>query len=79
MSTARIDPQIENEEGKFLLTELDYIVELTKVVSALKQGADITQMANGDVIISQTKVVHVLYKWSDEKKWLVKSEQYDKH
>ena len=66
-------------EEKFFLSELDYIVELTKVMSVLKQGCDLTQLTNGDVIVSQVKTIHTHYKWSAEKKKLIKSEQYDRH
>ena len=58
----------EQDCNNYVLDDLQYIMEFTKLVSVfLKQGCDITQLPNGDSIISQTKVVHTHYKWSSQK------------
>jgi hypothetical protein len=67
--------QRQNENDN-VLTDLNYIMEFTKLVSTfLKQGCDITQMNNGDSIISQTKVIHTNYKWDTRRKKFVKTIQ----
>ena len=56
-----------------VLTDLHYIMEFTKLVSTfLKRGCDITQLPNGDSIISQMKVVHTNYKWNKQKNRFVR-------
>jgi hypothetical protein len=55
-----------------LLTNLDYMMEFTKIVGALKQGCDVIQLPNGDSIVSQTKVVHTHFKWDRIKRKFAK-------
>jgi hypothetical protein len=67
---------LETEED-YVLNDLDYIVEFTKMTSVLRKGCDVMQLENGDSIVSQTKVVHTHYKWNRDKKKFVKSNQYE--
>lgn len=68
---------LQQDDEDFVFTDLKYTMEFTKVISALKQGCDITQLPNGDTIISQTKVVHTHLKWDDQHKKFVKIMQYN--
>jgi hypothetical protein len=75
---SEVDEKISIEEGEdFVFSDLKYTMEFTKVISALKQGCDITQLSNGDTIISQTKVVHTHLKWDPAAKKFVKFMQYN--
>ena len=73
----QVDDKPSQEEDDFVFSDLKYTMEFTKVISALKQGCDITQLSNGDTIISQTKVVHTHLKWDAGAKKFVKFMQYN--
>ena len=77
-NTTESQEETSQEEIKdFAFTDLKYTMEFTKVISVLKQGCDVTQLPNGDAIISQTKVVHTHLKWDDQSKKFVKFLQYN--
>ena len=56
-----------------IFNDINYICKSTTViVDALQKGSDVTQMPNGDIIITQVQVVHNHYAWNPESKKIIK-------
>ncbi len=54
-----------------ILQDLRYMCESCHVITeALKEGKDVVQLPNGDIIITQIKVINIEYKWNSESKSL---------
>ena len=70
------DKPSQEEQEEFVFSDLKYIMEFTKIISALKQGCDITQLSSGYAIISQTRVLHTHLKWDKDNKKFSKLMQY---
>jgi hypothetical protein len=77
IDTENLNSLEHDEQEEYVLDNIDYIVEFTKLISVLRRGCDVMQLPNGDSIISQTKVVHTHYKWDNAKKKFVKFTQYE--
>jgi hypothetical protein len=70
-------PHSTNQDEIYVLDDLDYIIKFTEMLYVLYKGCDITQLPDGSIIISKTKVVNTYYKWDNSKKKFVKAAQYD--
>ncbi|MGV2333167.1 MAG UNVERIFIED_CONTAM: DUF2671 domain-containing protein [Planctomycetaceae bacterium] len=46
------------------LTDIDYICKSTTLITeSLRNGKDIAQLPNGDIIVTERKIVHLHYTW----------------
>lgn len=75
--TATTDKKVTTEtQGTNIpetLTNVEYICKSTKLISdSLRNGCDIAQLPNGDVMVTETKVVHMHYVWNKEKGKMVR-------
>lgn len=56
-----------------ILTDVRYICKSSALITkALQEGFDITQMANGDIIVTEIQVKNVQYKWDHEKNKMIR-------
>ena len=66
---AHILPEITED----LFSNPGYICKSTPLIAdSLQKGFDVVQMPNGDVIITEIKVVNVQYSWDHNKQKMVK-------
>ncbi len=57
----------ENKENVF--EDPQYICKSSSLItSSLKKGAEVAQMSNGDVMISESKIVTTQFHWNKKKK-----------
>lgn len=50
-----------------------YISRSSSLISgALRKGYDVAQLSNGDIIVSEVRVINIKYIWSDDKKKMIK-------
>lgn len=78
---------IENTPEKTLITkshdnkqdifsDIEYICNSTGlIVESLQRGLDVAQLPNGDVMITEIKIVNTQYSWDKNKKRMVKISQ----
>lgn len=72
MSSELLDSKTQGNE-KNVFEDLGYICESTGLITdALQRGLDVTQMPNGDVIITEVKTVNIHYVWDMSKQRLVR-------
>lgn len=51
-----------------VVNDVNYIRRSSALVNeALQKGSDIMQLANGDILVTETKIVTYKYEWSREK------------
>ncbi len=64
-------PRQENEED--IMLDIKYIRESCALIAeALKNGCDVIQMSNGEIITTELKPVTIQYVWDNEKGKLVR-------
>ena len=64
---------MHNFDETDILNNVEYICKSTKLITeALRNGCDIAQLPNGDVLVTETKVVHMHYVWSKEKEKMIR-------
>jgi hypothetical protein len=57
-----------------VFSDLDYLCKSTNVIGdALRNGLDVAQLSNGDIIITETKTVNTQYSWDDKRKKMMRS------
>lgn len=62
-----------NKNSNELLTNVKYICKSSALITeSLQKGCDITQMSNGDIIVTEVKIVNVQYTWDSEKGKMVR-------
>ena len=67
--TTELDP-----DNVFL--DIKYICNSTSLITdSLQKGCDIAQLPNGDIIVTEVKVVNVHYSWDKSKLKMVKTGQ----
>jgi hypothetical protein len=65
-----------DENTKDIFDDLEYICGSTGlIVESLQRGLDVAQLSNGDVMITEIKVVNTQYSWDKNKKRMVKISQ----
>lgn len=66
----------EDEDGaqsRDPLTDIDYICKSTTLITeSLRNGKDIAQLPNGDIIVTERKIVHLHYTWDPIKGKMVR-------
>ncbi len=57
-----------NAEEKDIFSNVRYVCSAASLITeSLKKKADVIQMGNGDIYITETKVLSYRYNWSDKK------------
>lgn len=71
--------ELEVSEEKYdnadveLLNDIKYLCKVTPIiVSALQRGCDVAQLPNGDVIVTEVKVVNTQFSWNQDKNKMVR-------
>jgi len=81
MSGSEVEKEIQsiNEKGDHNsqtpdpLTDIDYICKSTTLITeSLRNGKDIAQLPNGDIIVTERKIVHLHYTWDSAKGKMVR-------
>lgn len=63
----------KNKDGADPLTDIDYICKSTTLITeSLRNGKDIAQLPNGDIIVTERKIVHLHYTWDASKGKMVR-------
>ncbi|MDF2965779.1 MAG: hypothetical protein K0Q51_1167 [Rickettsiaceae bacterium] len=58
----------KDETNNEILTNVKYICKSSALITeSLQKGCDITQLSNGDIIVTEVKIVNVQYTWDAEK------------
>lgn len=69
------DKNITNAEPD-IFSDISYICNSTGlIVESLQRGLDVAQLPNGDVIVTEVKVVNTQYSWDKNKHRMVKISQ----
>jgi hypothetical protein len=72
-STDNIDTKTQYPDSSEILHNVEYICRSTKLITdSLRNGCDIAQLPNGDVMITETKIVHMHYVWNKDKGKMVR-------
>lgn len=59
-----------------VFSEIKYICGSTSlIVESLQKGLDVAQLPNGDIIVTEIKVVNTQYTWNDDKQRMIKISQ----
>ncbi len=62
-----------NLEKKYIFKDINYICKSTVlIIESLKRGFDVAQMPNGDVIVTEIKVINTQYKWDSTHRKMIK-------
>lgn len=68
------DPLDQGNESLF--DDIRYICGTTGLITeSLQKGFDVAQLPNGDLIVTEVKIVNVHYTWSKEKQKMIKLSQ----
>ncbi|MDX1924271.1 MAG: DUF2671 domain-containing protein [Rickettsiaceae bacterium] len=63
---------LENKND--ILTDIRYICKVTPIITdSLQRGCDVAQLPNGDIIVTETKVVNTQYSWDEGKIKMVRA------
>ncbi len=63
----------DNQETE-IFTNLKYICKSTQIITeSLQKGLDVSQLQNGDLIISEVKTINTQYIWDEDKGRMIKS------
>ena len=66
----------KEEENEDIFSDINYICKSTPlIVSSLQKGLDVAQLPNGDVLITEVRVVNTQYSWDKDKQKLTKVSQ----
>ncbi|RTK92141.1 MAG: DUF2671 domain-containing protein [Rickettsiales bacterium] len=66
------DKALDND----VFSEIKYICGSTSlIVESLQKGLDIAQLPNGDIIVTEIKVVNTQYTWNEAKQRMIKISQ----
>jgi hypothetical protein len=72
-STENVDAKNHYPGSSDILNNVEYICRSTQLITdALRNGCDIAQLPNGDVMVTETKVVHMHYVWNKDKGKMVR-------
>ena len=62
------------ETGSDLLTDVSYLCKATPlIVNSLQRGCDVAQLPNGDVLVTEVKVINNQFSWNKEKNKMVRT------
>ena len=57
--------------------DIHYVCSATSLISeSLNNGCDVAQLSNGDLIVTEIKVVHTSYTWDPIKRKMIKTQHF---
>jgi hypothetical protein len=57
-----------------IFTDLQYICQSTNLISdSLQRGCDVAQLSNGEIIVTEMKVISTQYVWDTTKQKMIKT------
>lgn len=64
-----------HQHGEFdCMKNVEYVCSLTKLLTeAFNKGNDVAHLPNGDIMVTETRVVHSFYRWDADKGKIIKS------
>ena len=66
----------KSKEGDSPFLDVKYICQASLLMtSSIRKGYDVTQLPNGDINVTQVRIVNVHYTWDSEKGKFVKTNQ----
>ena len=75
-STAnKIDGKKEKHTSEFdLFNDVGYLCKATPlIVSSLQRGCDVAQLPNGDILVTEVKVINTQFSWNKQKNKMVRT------
>lgn len=61
------------DEDNEIFSDIRYICNSTNLITeSLQKGFDVTQMPNGDVIVTEIKTINIQYSWDKAKRKMVR-------
>ncbi len=76
MRKSRTSTKNKSLDRPDVLQDLQYICESSKIITtALRAGKDVAQLPNGDIIVTEIRVINTQYKWSSKDNRLVIHEE----
>lgn len=74
LKTTHAAQDVDARDLAELMSNPEYLRYSSSIINeALKDGLDVLQLPNGDIITTGTKIITNTYVWSDEKAMLVKA------
>lgn len=62
-----------DEDSEWMFSNIRYICGSTGLITnSLRQGFDVAQLPNGDIVVTEVRTVTVRYVWDREKQKMVK-------
>lgn len=70
------DLYVEEESKDDIFSDINYICKTTPlIVDSLKNGLDVAQLPNGDILTTEVKTINTQYSWDKTKQRLFKASQ----
>ena len=70
------DLYVEEESKDDIFSYINYICKTTPlIVESLKNGLDVAQLPNGDILTTEVKTVNTQYSWDKTKQRMFKTNQ----
>ncbi len=70
------DLYVEEESKDDIFSDINYICKTTPlIVESLKNGLDVAQLPNGDILTTEVKTVNTQYSWDKTKQRMFKTNQ----
>ena len=70
------DLYVEEESKDDIFSDINYICKATPlIVESLKNGLDVAQLPNGDILTTEVKTVNTQYSWDKTKQRMFKTNQ----
>lgn len=66
----------DNNNSDNILSDIKYICKSTSLITeSLRNGCDVAQFPNGDLVITEVKTISTQYIWDKNKEKLIRSSQ----
>jgi hypothetical protein len=60
-----------------IFSDLQYICKTTPLITeSLRDGCDVAQLPNGDIVVTEVKTVNTQYTWNENKQRMIRASQY---
>ncbi|HJD56104.1 MAG TPA: DUF2671 domain-containing protein [Rickettsia endosymbiont of Pyrocoelia pectoralis] len=72
------EEQENSQEDNSPFFDVKYICQASLLITdSIRKGYDVTQLPNGDINVTEIKIVNVHYNWNQEKGKFVKTNQIE--
>ncbi len=70
---ATIDNSEDKKENN-VMNNVQYLCKASDIINeSLKDGKDVAQLPNGNIIVRETKIITTCFTWDDKKQKMVKT------